>query len=229
MRRFHFSNVLNMRNLGGYPTASGGATCYNRLIRSDAPIALSANEIEVLRSRGITTVIDLRGQGESAKQPSALAQADGFDCRNIPLGNCNAPETEDEMAPGYLRMTEQTDAMAQIMRVISRANGGVLFHCASGKDRTGVVAALLLSLAEVPLADILADYQISYIYVRKEVLEYHASHPDAAPWVGQSKTDYMERFLSLFAERYSSVTEYLLSIGLSESEIERVEDKLISC
>lgn len=77
-------------------------------------------------------------------------------------------------------MLERRENPARVLRLIAQAEGGVLFHCTAGKDRTGCIAALLLSLAGVELSDVLADYQMTELYIRETVRRIRREHPEAA-------------------------------------------------
>jgi len=105
-------------------------------------------------------------------------------------------------------------------------DSGVLFHCAVGKDRTGIVAALLLSLAGVSPPDIIADYQVSGTYIKVLVERFRKEDPTIPSWAGLSKAEHMESFLQLFFSQYPSVELYLKEIGLSDDQISAIRDKL---
>ena len=147
-RRLPLRGTDNTRDLGGYPVP-GGYTAWGRTFRSDAPVNLSAEDVELLRALGVTTHIDLRTREEVERRPSAVANLPGFTYHHVDLCACMQmmPDTEEGVAISYFEMTQQVEPMARIFRAIAKTQGGLLFHCAAGKDRTGVVAAILLMLA----------------------------------------------------------------------------------
>jgi len=230
MRRLLLSNTLNTRDLGGYPTGTGGCTCFSRFLRSDLPYALTDADASRLIGMGITTVVDLRSTRETEQAPSFFENREGFAYRHCPLhGNGKRPADEKDIPASYLNLLADSSVLFDIMKIFADAECGVLFHCTAGKDRTGVIAALLLSLAGVPLPDILADYQISYTYIRPMVERLRAADPSFPRWAGQSKPEYMAAFLSAFCEKYQSVAQYLTGLGLSRRDIVKIKSKLISC
>ena len=150
MRRYQMENGLNMRDLGGYPVDAERCTAFGAYVRSDAPVMLSAAEVLRLKDMGISTAIDLRTPEEIARRPSALSRMDGFAYHAVSLMNgLEIPKTEADIPASYMSIVEGTDAMAELMRIFADAPAGVRFHCTAGKDRTGVTAALPLSLAGV--------------------------------------------------------------------------------
>ena len=112
--------------------------------------------------------------------------------------------------------------MAKVMGIIARAPGGVYFHCRAGKDRTAVVAALLLLLAGVPDADLLADYMLSASYLEARWRTQKFFMSEFLP-----QTSHMRGFLELFRKEYGDVERYLLGIGLTEEEVWGLKDRLV--
>ena len=226
MRRIAIGGFRNLRDLGGYPYPAG-YTASLRYLRSDCPENLSQEELGQFQSWGITTIIDLRSEAEIARKPCAFAGVEGFQYHSIPLAGGGLPDTEDDVAVFYYDMVEPPEKMKQVMKTIASAPDGVLFHCTAGKDRTGVTAALLLSLAGVGQQDILADYQVSYTYIKPLIDSMRVSSPDLPAFIGRSNPEYMEAFLTRFFQNYGSVEGYLTAIGLSQEEIAALRKKLL--
>ena len=146
--------TMNTRDLGGYPCAGGGETRRGILLRSDRIPAPSEKDIAYLKSLGITTVIDLRTDGEVSDSPNGLASA-GFDYRRYPITEGSfVPQTETAVPVSYLCILRDKNT-AGVFRTIARAEGGVLFGCSAGKDRTGVVSAVILLICGVDDEDII--------------------------------------------------------------------------
>jgi len=229
MRRLILSGTMNTRDLGGHPIISGGFTRYNCFFRSDLPTMLSDEESLLLYNQGITTVIDLRSIREAESQSSFFKNRSGFDYWHCPLnGDGKMPAKEENIPASYLNMLGDSSSILKIMKVFADTGSGCLFHCNAGKDRTGVISALLLSLANVPLPDILADYQVSDTYIRPMVDQLRLANPALPAWVGQSKPEYLSGFLSDFHQKFHSVDDYLLHIGLSALDISNIKIKLFS-
>jgi protein tyrosine/serine phosphatase len=143
-----------------------------RFIRSDAPYKLTDEELKWLKRSNITTVIDLRSDEEAKMCPSAFASAEGFDYRIMPVtGGNSVPKTIDDVVQSYIDMADQQ--MDKIVETILSAESNVLFFCSAGKDRTGVVSAILLHRLGYSEDYIIADYMKSAESL-KELLEAYA-------------------------------------------------------
>lgn len=227
LRRIPLGRMLNLRDLGGYPTLDGRTTAWERILRGDVPEGLAEADAAWLLDRGITTVIDLRQDGETAARPDELKFLPGFQYHHRPLMGNHPPSGEGDVGTGYFHMMDEKNAVRDVMRLIAHAPGGVLFHCAAGKDRTGCVAALLLSLSGVGLIDILADYQVSETYIMELLRQTAALVPGMEAWMGRSKRAYMEEALGLLQEKYKSVPQFLLEAGLTGEELDLLRAKLL--
>lgn len=226
-RRLALSGTANTRDLGGYPI-TGGYTAWGRTFRSDAPVDLTAEDIQTLRAMGITTHIDLRTQAEVERRPSAIAHMPGFSYCHVDLCACMQmlPDTEEGVALSYYQMTQQAEPMARIFRIIAGAKDGVLFHCAAGKDRTGVVAAILLMLAGAGRAELLADYILTAAYLREPIRKFVEADPDVPAYIVTPRIEYLEAFLDRFLAAYGDSESYLKGIGISSDEIKFITQRL---
>ena len=215
--------------MGGFQTESGAVTKFGSLLRSDAPCDLTEQDCDMLLGMGVTTAIDLRGVGEISRRPSSLASDKRFDSYAFHFEDDHVNEMtgEEDVPKGYFEMVTRGNTMQGVMRTIAAAPGGVLFHCTAGKDRTGVTAAILYELVGVPLIDIVTDYQVSETYVRPIVELLFAEFPDMNKFVGRSRPEYIEGFLSRLHEKFGSARGFLLSIGIIEAEIAQLEKKLL--
>ncbi len=172
----------------------GGALKELRYIRSDAPGNLSREEIQWLIDRNILTVVDLRQEHEVADLPCPLCGRPEFTYYNIPVTTGNTfPESPEQVAPSYLRMVD--DIMDRIISIIELAETGVLYFCAAGKDRTGVVSALLLLRAGAARQVIVDDYTASCENLKDMVIEWCRENPTADIDVVTPRACYMEQFL----------------------------------
>ena len=165
-----------------------------RLLRSDAPLAPTEADVAFLLSHGVRTLIDLRSQEEVLRRPCPLAEHPGFTYQNLPVTGGNAlPASTRDVPLSYLRMVDAQ--MSRILRTIRDADGGVMFFCAAGKDRTGVVAALLQRQAGLPRAEIVADYVRSGDNLREMFAAFLQRRPDVDVEVCTPRAAYMETFL----------------------------------
>jgi protein tyrosine/serine phosphatase len=124
-------------------------------------------------------------------------------------------------------------AIAEVVTTVARASeGGVLVHCHAGKDRTGVVVALLLSLADVPPPVIIADYALSDTYLQPlydeilGALDDRARRERARSWL-HSRPEAMRDVLAWLDERYGGVEAYLRAAGVSTNDLARVRERLV--
>ncbi|MDN3954444.1 tyrosine-protein phosphatase [Sporolactobacillus laevolacticus] len=227
-RRITLSCTVNTRDLGGYPTSDGRITAFER-IRSDAPEAFSLEDAALLKNLGVTAALDFRSKPETEKLPSAFEHSADFDYFHCPFafGNRN-PASKAEVPLLYAEMLADFPAIKRILSIIARQKGSIFIHCYVGKDRTGVVAALLLLIAGVGISDILADYQVSYTYLRLKIRELLHEHPELPDFTGHSDMEYMEATLDHFFETYGTVQDYLQKIGLQPDEITVLKNKLFS-
>jgi protein-tyrosine phosphatase len=166
-RRIALPGTLNLRDLGGYPTADGGFVRWRTLLRSDALTRLDDAGRSVLAGLQLRTVIDLRTDEEAQDAPSALGGV-GARTFRIPLFTSEAlGRLDPELAAVYRYMVD--DCGAAIASAVGRLcqEGALpgLIHCSAGKDRTGLVAALVLGVTGVPDEIIAADYAMSAAYL----------------------------------------------------------------
>lgn len=220
MRRILLCGMENLRDLGGYPLAGRGSERFTRwgsLYRGDLPKQVTQADRQLLRELGITTVVDLRSKEEIERKPDPLAQELGIRYLHCPLAGDGRVPAPDEVPLSYMEMADGTGQMAGALRAIAEAPQAVLFHCTAGKDRTGVVAALLLWLAGVSEEDILADYIVSGPYLQQMLRAYCEAHPGAVVCPPQSA--YMSSFLRLFAQRYGTPQRYLEMLGVDAGKL----------
>src|SRR5688572_11475261 len=162
-----WDGCLNARDLGGYPTRNGQETRWGAIVRSDNLTPLTAAGRQALVAYGVRTVIDLRRPSETAEFANPYAEPGPHDVAyaNVPFERPAAdPDREpDSLAAQYRWMLDTfPGGVAAIVTAIARAPaGGVLIHCMGGKDRTGLIAALLLDLAGVERAVIGEDYALT--------------------------------------------------------------------
>lgn len=225
MQRYNWNNTFNTRDLGHTPTMNGKYIKPYRFIRSDAPLTVSEDVKEFMIKHDIKTVIDLRNEKIVGMSPNAFVSDNRFSCYNYPLSvNAKTPNSENDVIENYFRMIENETAIANIFGTLANSSGGVLFHCQEGKDRTGMISALLLLLAGVSDIDIYADYEISNIYLYEMIKKAKSILPDYLLYL---KPEYMESILAYLKEKYQTVENYLLTKGISKTEICKLKSKLI--
>lgn len=231
MRRLPLVGTMNTRDLGGYP-CENGVTRWGVFLRSDSPHSLTPGDIDTLHRYGVTSAVDLRSDGERDVMPTTLTSGAGFKSFHVSLSDqLNTADYEGDtpgtMAGLYISLLDNSATeLAQIFRILAQTQEGTLFHCAVGKDRTGVVAMLLLQLAGVEEADIVADYAVTDTYMR-EVFDKRFSNIDIEDYRIRSLPDSMWRVLRHLREEYYSAERYLLEKGLSSWELSAIRNKFL--
>ncbi|MEA5010695.1 MAG: tyrosine-protein phosphatase [Angelakisella sp.] len=147
-----------------------------KMIRSDVPDQLSKDEIQWLIENHVITIIDLREPQEVQSKPCLWAQQREFVYLNIPISGGSAiPSSSEDVAASYIRMVDST--MWNLVTFIEGAKTNVLFFCTAGKDRTGVLSAILLSRCGASREKIIQDYMLSADNLKEMLEQYAMQHP----------------------------------------------------
>ena len=219
--------TLNTRELGGYRTRQGKMTNVHTLLRSDEQKHLSSADIAYLLERKITTIIDMRTKKVTSHLPSPFASRAPFAYCNIPIEEGSGVAESIEAVPvSYMNIVGSAN-MRQVYQCIAHAPQGVLFHCSAGKDRSGVVSAILLLLAEVRDKDIIEHYMMTKECNAKRFALARKNHPDLDINIIIPREEFMIRFLQLFREKYGAAENYMRRIGVLPEEIEMIQSKLV--
>ena len=166
-----------------------------RFVRSDVPARVSEAEKDALIERGITTIVDLRTAAKRAERPCPLADDARFTylCMPVTVGNA-VPATADDVSRLYIAMVD--DALHRTIDTILTAKTNVLYFCAAGKDRTGVVSAILLHKSGMSREYIIADFMKTRANLKAYLEEYAREHPGIRLDVILPQERYMEEFLA---------------------------------
>jgi len=237
-KRLPVAGTPNLRDLGGW-AVPGGMTHYGVFLRSAMPRTLTAQESAFLRGYGLTTVLDFRSEQECLRAPDPLSGLDWVDYRNKPMFDAAAaggalrirPEAAFGWVPHYIRMLDERRSwMADVLRALAGAEGCALFHCTTGKDRAGLVSALLLQLAGVSEEDVVADYCVSEVYLRQVYAEMEEASRlcggDIDSGFYRTEPAAMRAVLAWLAERFGGAAGYLRACGLTEAELDTLREKL---
>jgi protein-tyrosine phosphatase len=228
-----FASLLNARDLGGYPTVDGAVTRRRSLLRADDLAQLSPEGLRALADYGVRTVLDLRWAQEIAAAPSPVPHLPGVRYVSVSLLAEN-PAAWGALGGGCAKelwkcavLERLRPQLNEALAVIAAAGPEpLLFHCVSGKDRTGVIAALLLTLAGVAPAAIAADYTASTANLRDPYLRrYPDSDPAAIIEIVRCPQEAVYNMLD-YLDRAGGIRAYLRGIGLSEAEIARLRARL---
>lgn len=238
-RHIELENSHNVRDVGGYSTWDGRSVRWEAVLRGDSLHRLDEDEQRQLLEYGLRTVIDLRGEQEVEERPSVFRASPHVRYWNIPLYDEALRGRMDDLSPTLHQVYELLldHSQQRIRRVLALAadpeRQGLLINCAFGKDRTGLVIALLLGLAGVPDELIIEDYSRTEEFIQPliaESLEYAAEQ-------GKDLEEYevnlhaipeaMDHALDHIHERYGGYKGYARAIGLSDEEIRRIRSALL--
>ena len=251
----------NVREVGGYPVADGRVIRSRVLYRGEAlakpgpgvkRVAIwDARHLGAYRALGLATVIDLRGDGEVELAPSAWAEAAGGELLRIPIeegGEGDATDYVKDLRAGTLRVFSSEDLAeyyARTARSSAEAFGAamtamavpgalpVLVHCSAGKDRTGILFALLLELLGAPRELVVADYALTghlrpnRVEAYGDILAEHGIEHEAVSALFETPPATMRMMLEGIVAEYGSVEVFLTSrAGVSPEAIDRLRDSL---
>ncbi len=185
------SSILqSTRNTRVLPT--GGL----RYIRSDFPENLSDEEIRWLLAHNVTTIVDLRSEEEVARKPCSLQERDGFRYLHLPVtGGGDTPKSLEHLHTVYRQMVDEK--MEEIIDTIMNADSNVMYFCTAGKDRTGVVSAMILKRLGFSDEVIIDDYMESGDNLMDMLTAYVRMHPEVDLEIIVPHRENMERFLLL--------------------------------
>jgi protein-tyrosine phosphatase len=238
-RLLAWEGCLNARDLGGYATEGGRETRWGAVVRSDSPGALTEAGRAALADYGVRAIVDLRLLDELADRPNPFAEPGdhGIAYTNVSFVDPAAgfPPDTLTLAENYLWMLDRFRGfVAQALAAIARApEGVVVIHCAAGKDRTGLISALLLGLVDVPAETIATDYAMTAELLRSREEEWLENGPgeraerEAMVARYAPTAEVMLAVLEGLTERFGGVEPYLLAIGLGRDDLDRLRDRLL--
>jgi protein-tyrosine phosphatase len=235
-----FEGSLNFRDLGGYATADGRAVRPALVYRSDALHHLTAADVVRLRrDLRVETVIDLRSTAERRAAGQGLLGAEAIRLHHVPLFDGESARAEswsavETLADRYFLLAEfAREPIARIVGVLAEASGPLVYQCAAGKDRTGVVSAVILGLLGVPDESIVADYvatqeNLDAIVDRlMSTAGYRAMLAALPADTMHARPETMVRFLERIRAEHGSMRSYARAAGVPDGVIERLAMRLL--
>ena len=239
-RSLAFTTSYNFRDVGGYAGLDGRTVSWRRLFRADSLHRLKGADLETFQALGVRTVIDLRRPFE-VEEHGRVPHSDGLDYRNLVVEHVDW-ETVDEpadlpherwLADRYLNFAEDGRAgLAAALGVIADpAAAPAVVHCMAGKDRTGVVCALTLSLLGVSDADVAQDYALTEVAMASLTAYLLKTKPEAVQdkcHMFDCPQDAMLLFLDDLRERHGSVEQYVREIGITAEQLAALRGHLLT-
>jgi protein-tyrosine phosphatase len=247
-RHVFFEACFNFRDLGGYETTDGRRVRWNTLYRSDTLHRLTPTDAELFASLGLHTVIDLRSARELEDHGRLQVGPEHLVWEHVPmLDDVNlkprdASEIERELpaadaaGAGYVAIVQEYGrSVVEIFRVLSGSDAlPAVFHCTSGKDRTGIVAALVLDLLGVPDDVIAGDYVLTEKARVRSTPWIQENEPEFAAFLSQIpperrviSPDIILGFLAGVRAGHGSVPEFLVALGVEEQQLDVLRERLL--
>jgi len=241
-RHIRFEAVFNFRDLGGYWTPGGQTVAWRRLFRSSELHHMTSHDIIRLKEEiRLRSVIDLRSSRQL--EPLSPLIEVGVEYYNIPLidrGNDpeNVRQDFSNMGEVYsylVRNEEFGRRVVEALEIIAEPNNlPLVFHCSAGKDRTGILTAIVLGILGVTDEDIIEDYTLTAPYMKELIIRWN-SDPRAAEalknvpdYLLEASPESMAFFLSTLKREYGSATGYAEAHGAAVSLIHRLETALLT-
>ena len=230
----------NVRELGGYRTTDGKTIRTHRLLRGTAQDSLTDEDRAFLYDYGVRCIIDLRSSYEVKEKPSRMEGYKDVAYYNVPMLDEINSKTPEEMKKGMpssifeiykgLILDEQAGFRRVLDLISDHPTGCILFNCTAGKDRTGLTAMLLLSIAGVDEETIVNDYAASERFL-PEFKKMKKAEMDAMglPWSESffgTAPENMEQTLLLIKKEFGTVHDYLLRIGMERAQIDKIRRSL---
>jgi protein-tyrosine phosphatase len=230
----NWPNCLNVRDLGGLPTADGCQIRTGALIRSDSHGKLTDDGVAAVTAYGVARIIDLRREAECVAEPSPFADQPLY--RNLPVQDPADPDDlYSSLADIYIALVDRRPQLyASAAAAITEAPpGGVVVHCAGGKDRTGLVVAMTLIVAGVDREAVAADYAATEQRLREVSEKYLAGIADQTRRelirkLQATRPETMLRTLEHVDAKYGGVPAYLSKAGFDAARQEALRRRLVA-
>jgi protein-tyrosine phosphatase len=230
LRVLGLAGTYNLRDVGGYPTQNGSRTRWRTLLRSDSLHRLATGEQATLLELGLRTVIDLRSERELAEAPNVFAASDNVRYLNLPLvpggGDVRAEIPSLEVLYRLIVNTRSAELAAIVNTLAVPGALPAVVHCTAGKDRTGLVIALLLRLVGVDAETIAADYNATEACLAGEFMVDFRQRTEARgiDWQAyepllKCPPEFMLSLLTYVDETHGGVHAYLMQAGVAAEQL----------
>jgi len=240
-RTIDLDGCVNFRDLGGYPTRGGRSLRWRLLFRSDALHALTPTDVSTLRDElSLSDIVDLRSTFELSNEGRGPLEREPIAFHHNPLFDGDPKRADSRAAQGmslgqrYVGLMQAAqEKIVRAIRLLAWAERGAVYHCAAGKDRTGVISAVVLGALDVDDELIVADYALSAERIDEIIARvmsmkgYQDTLIDMPEDTLHAKPESMRIVLELAGEKWGSMTDYLREGGFTDDDFARLRAKCL--
>jgi len=234
LRHIEIEGSWNVRDLGGYSTRDGGVTRWRSVLRAGNLDQVSPVGQQALIDYGVKTIIDLRDVNEVRDYPDVFAESTLVKYRHLPVVHTDSPVIQVRLDEYYRKYLDTCHAnLGMIIGAVAESEPGVLVHCFAGKDRTGIVSALLLSVVGVPDEVVAEDYALTSGRIAHLIEMWRAYAIDHGQDMAMfenavsSEAETMRATLEHIEHQYGGVAQYLSNCGVTGQQIDRLRTLLL--
>jgi len=238
LRYYMFENIYQFRDIGGYVTVDSHVTAYNRFFRSSALFGMTIDDQRQVYDLGVRTIIDVRTAEEIVEQGRTQFDT-SFDVNVLHVPMLTRHQALYELSAGsrsaaLISGIEQIHSFfSQFFEIVSSIDHAVVFHCSLGIDRTGLLTALLLDVAGVDHEEIVSDYSRTNIYLapRLPLLRQRRPNyltPNQFEQLIVAHPQAMRDLLQYVYQKYGSVREFLVHVGVPSQQIDQVVHRMLT-
>jgi protein-tyrosine phosphatase len=239
------TQIHNFRDLGGYPTTSGATTRWRTLFRADGLGRLAGDDLDVVARLGLRTVVDLRTAEEIETRGRFPHEEHPVGFHNVSIidrtwGHDEGPQGSGDaefLVWAYRQMLESGGAkFAEAITALAAPDAlPAVFHCAVGKDRTGLLAMLVLGAVEVEHEHIVADYALTNeaiarlrVWATEEYPKLAQRIAAAPPVFLAADPEAMRTIIDDLVDVHGSIADYVREIGVDDDSITRLRRALLT-
>ncbi len=245
-RHIEFEEILNFRDLGGYRTGDGRTVAWRRLFRSGELHYMTGNDAVKLKEEiKLNSVLDLRTPRREREMQFGLLNQVGVTYFNTPLFTTldrgidevkRLFQSISRMGELYIYLLKQAGISEELMKamevIADPGNHPLVFHCSAGKDRSGMLAAIILGVLGVEDKDIVEDYIVTASYMEQMMKRWDTvpemeDYNDLPDFTDLAVPESMKMFLSALKQEYGSVRGYVEAQGADAGLFDRLEKELL--
>lgn len=244
LERPRFEALVNFRDLGGHATEQNRVTRTRTVYRADGVHRCTPNDLATLEALGVRRVVDLRTAHERLADGSFPPRHETIEYRHVPIlddvSGLGEIAHDEPLVVSYLHMIEERGArIVEALDAVVGSPGPVVFHCTAGKDRTGVLAALVLRAVDVPVETVVADYAKSHDAMERLVAWYRRNEPagdtvrsveddPARERLMGARPEWMTRVLDVVDTRHGGALRYLLAAGATPATLRVLRSRMLA-